>query len=116
MKFFDKMLISKTLQKKNLTCLLRNNIRSTSKFFNNKLSYPLPIKDLTLKEKDPEIYDLIEKEKRRQWVGLELIASENYAGKVVLECLGSVLTNKYSEGYPGARYYGGNEFIDEIEN
>jgi glycine hydroxymethyltransferase len=59
---------------------------------------------------------LIEKEKRRLWAGLELIASENYTSTSVLQCLGSVLTNKYSEGYPGARYYGGNEFIDQIEN
>lgn len=82
----------------------------------NRLSVELPIKDLSLKEKDPELFDLIEKEKRRLWVGLELIASENYASRSVLECLGSVLTNKYSEGYPGNRYYGGNEYIDQIEN
>jgi len=110
------MLVSKIIHKNGSTCYMKNQMRFTQKFFSNKSSYPLPIQDLTLKEKDPEIYNLIEKEKRRQWVGLELIASENYAGKAVLECLGSVLTNKYSEGYPGARYYGGNEFIDEIEN
>ena len=52
----------------------------------------------------------------RQMGGIELIASENFAYKYVMECLGSCLTNKYSEGYPGARYYGGNEFIDKIEN
>jgi glycine hydroxymethyltransferase len=86
------------------------------KSFSTRLSVPLPIKDLPLKEKDPELYDLIEKEKRRLWVGLELIASENYAGRAVLDCVGSVLTNKYSEGYPGLRYYGGNEYIDQIEN
>jgi len=64
---------------------------------------------------DPDLFDLIEKEKNRQWSGLELIASENFTSKAVMQCLGSALTNKYSEGYPGKRYYGGNEFIDEIE-
>nr|KJB72016.1 hypothetical protein B456_011G153900 [Gossypium raimondii] len=65
---------------------------------------------------DPEIHDLIEKEKRRQCRGIELIASENFTSFAVIEALGSALTNKYSEGMPGNRYYGGNEFIDEIEN
>lgn len=69
----------------------------------------------TLEEHDPELYDMIEREKFRQWSGLELIASENFTSKAVFECLGSTLTNKYSEGYPGKRYYGGNEIIDEIE-
>ncbi|CDY47310.1 BnaAnng08840D [Brassica napus] len=65
---------------------------------------------------DPEIHDLIEKEKRRQCRGIELIASENFTSFAVIEALGSALTNKYSEGMPGNRYYGGNEFIDQIEN
>lgn len=65
---------------------------------------------------DPEIHDLIEHEKRRQSHGIELIASENFTSFAVIEALGSALTNKYSEGMPGNRYYGGNEFIDEIEN
>ncbi|KAL6343230.1 hypothetical protein AAG906_021141 [Vitis piasezkii] len=65
---------------------------------------------------DSEIHDLIEKEKRRQCRGIELIASENFTSFAVIEALGSALTNKYSEGMPGNRYYGGNEFIDEIEN
>jgi glycine hydroxymethyltransferase len=69
-----------------------------------------------LQEHDPELYDIIEKEKWRQWSGLELIASENLTSKAVMECLGSCLTNKYSEGYPGKRYYGGQEYIDMIEN
>tara|TARA_B110000211_G_C14052589_1_gene541889 strand:+ start:389 stop:1717 length:1329 start_codon:yes stop_codon:yes gene_type:complete len=64
---------------------------------------------------DNELYQLIELEKKRQFEGLELIASENITSKSVLECLGSVLTNKYSEGYPDKRYYGGNEIIDRIE-
>lgn len=72
--------------------------------------------NLTLKESDPEIYSLIEQEKQRQRSGIELIASENFTSKAVLDCLGSILTNKYSEGLPGKRYYGGNEVIDRIEN
>lgn len=64
---------------------------------------------------DPELFELIKKEKMRQKSGLELIASENFTSKAVLETLGSCLTNKYSEGYPGVRYYGGNEYIDQIE-
>ncbi|XP_065218924.1 serine hydroxymethyltransferase isoform X2 [Planococcus citri] len=69
----------------------------------------------TLEEGDPELSELIKAEKKRQFSGLELIASENFASVAVLQCLGSCLTNKYSEGQPGARYYGGNEFIDKIE-
>jgi glycine hydroxymethyltransferase len=71
--------------------------------------------DRPLIETDPDIADLIEREKARQWRGIELIASENFTSTAVLECLGSILTNKYSEGLPNARYYGGNEFIDQIE-
>ena len=65
---------------------------------------------------DPEISTYIQEEFNRQKDSIELIASENVTSKPVLECLGSVLTNKYSEGYPGKRYYGGNEVIDKIEN
>ncbi|KAL0246241.1 hypothetical protein GEMRC1_007453 [Eukaryota sp. GEM-RC1] len=64
---------------------------------------------------DPHLYTLIKNEEERQRSGLELIASENFTSKSVMECLGSCLTNKYSEGYPGQRYYGGNENIDKIE-
>jgi glycine hydroxymethyltransferase len=70
---------------------------------------------LPLKEHDPVLYDLIEKEKTRQYSCLELIASENFTSRAVMDCLGSALTNKYSEGYPGKRYYGGQEMIDQIE-
>lgn len=70
----------------------------------------------SLSNVDPEIYSIIEKEKQRQKEGLELIASENYVSAAVLEAMGSVLTNKYSEGYPGKRYYGGNEIIDQAES
>ena len=69
-----------------------------------------------LKTVDPEIFDIIEREKERQWKGLELIPSENFTSASILEALGSVMTNKYSEGYPGARYYGGNEWIDMAES
>jgi len=68
-----------------------------------------------LGEVDPEISSIIEKEKDRQRRCISLIASENFAPKAVLEAVGSVMVNKYSEGYPGARYYGGNEFIDQAE-
>lgn len=68
-----------------------------------------------LKKEDPEIYGLIEKEIDRQREGLEMIPSENYVSKSVLEAMGSILNYKYAEGYPGKRYYGGNIYIDQIE-
>jgi glycine hydroxymethyltransferase len=68
-----------------------------------------------LKDADPELFALIEKERERQEHDIELIASENFTSQAVLDCLGSCLTNKYSEGLPGKRYYGGNQFIDQIE-
>ncbi|EEC05609.1 glycine/serine hydroxymethyltransferase, putative, partial [Ixodes scapularis] len=68
-----------------------------------------------LEKEDPEIWELVKEEKRRQVTGLELIASENFASRSVLEALGSCLNNKYSEGYPGQRYYGGTEVVDKIE-
>src|SRR5439155_24576211 len=64
---------------------------------------------------DPEIAALIQKEEERQATQVRLIPSENYVSHAVLEATGSVLTNKYSEGYPGRRYYEGQEFIDQIE-
>merc|ERR1719362_2129633 len=70
-----------------------------------------PLKDL-----DPEMNSIIENEKDRQKRCVNLIASENFAPRAVLEAVGSVMVNKYSEGYPGARYYGGNEFIDQAES
>ncbi|XP_077966750.1 serine hydroxymethyltransferase, mitochondrial-like [Styela clava] len=69
----------------------------------------------TLEQDDPEINSLIKQEKDRQVRGLELIASENFASRAALEAMGSCLTNKYSEGYPGQRYYGGTEIVDKIE-
>jgi len=70
----------------------------------------------SLKDLDPEIYAAIQNEERRQATGLELIASENFTYKAVLEATGSVFTNKYAEGYPGRRYYGGCEFVDVVES
>src|SRR6202451_1755622 len=64
---------------------------------------------------DPAIAELLREEARRQAVGLELIPSENLVSEAVLEAAGSVLTNKYAEGYPGKRYYGGCEFVDRAE-
>ncbi|MBV9182960.1 MAG: serine hydroxymethyltransferase [Acidobacteria bacterium] len=69
-----------------------------------------------LPEVDPEVSAAIEQETRRQHEGLELIASENFVSEAVLEAMGSVFTNKYAEGYPGRRYYGGCEFSDVVEN
>lgn len=66
-------------------------------------------------ERDQEIFDLIKLEKKRQTVGVELIASENFVSNEVLEAVGSVMTNKYAEGYPGKRYYGGCEIVDKSE-
>lgn len=68
-----------------------------------------------LREADPQIFELVEREKRRQASAIQLIPSENFTSRAVLDAVGSIMTNKYSEGYPGARYYGGNEFIDQAE-
>jgi glycine hydroxymethyltransferase len=70
----------------------------------------------TLKTVDPEIYEVIRRETERQAFGLELIPSENFVSEAVLEATGSILTNKYAEGYPGKRYYGGCEFVDQAES
>ena len=66
-------------------------------------------------QRDTQIFDIIEREHQRQQKGIELIASENFVSPQVMEAMGSCLTNKYAEGYPGRRYYGGCEFVDEIE-
>src|SRR5690242_13063217 len=68
-----------------------------------------------LKQADPEVWQAIQNERRRQQHGLEMIASENYTSPAVLAAQGSVLTNKYAEGLPGKRYYGGCEFVDVVE-
>ncbi|KAI7450574.1 Serine hydroxymethyltransferase, partial [Hortaea werneckii] len=71
--------------------------------------------DKSLVETDPEIAEIMKKEIKRQRESILLIASENVTSRAVFDALGSCMSNKYSEGYPGARYYGGNEHIDEIE-
>ena len=70
----------------------------------------------SLKQQDQEVYQAVKGEEKRQKEGMELIASENYVSRAVLEALGSVFTNKYSEGYPGKRYYGGQDFTDQVES
>src|SRR5437762_7286774 len=70
----------------------------------------------TLWRVDPDVARVLASEARRQRDGLELIASENYVSRAVLEAQGSVLTNKYAEGYPGKRYYGGCEYVDVAES
>jgi glycine hydroxymethyltransferase len=69
----------------------------------------------SIKKNDPELFGYISSELERQRTGLEMIPSENFTSEAVLQAAGSILTNKYSEGYPGHRYYGGNQFIDKIE-
>src|ERR671919_2246618 len=69
-----------------------------------------------LKRTDPEVFEAIQKETRRLEDNLELIASENVVSEAVLEAQGSVMTNKYAEGYPGKRYYGGCEYVDIVES
>ena len=69
---------------------------------------------MSIADTDPQIANLIRLEQQRQESTLELIASENHVSKAVMEAAGTVLTNKYAEGYPGARYYGGCKYYDEI--
>jgi glycine hydroxymethyltransferase len=69
----------------------------------------------TLKDSDPLVFEAIQREWVREEDGIELIASENYASRAVLQAQGSILTNKYAEGYPSKRYYGGCEFVDQVE-
>jgi len=74
-----------------------------------------PLHSLSLKQSDAQIFDLVQRETHRQEYGLEMIPSENFVSEAVLEANGSILTNKYAEGLPGKRYYGGCEVVDEIE-
>src|SRR6188474_3300166 len=71
---------------------------------------------MSLQQADSQVFELIAREQQRQESTLELIASENHVSAAVREAAGSVLTNKYAEGYPGARYYGGCEYYDQVEN
>jgi glycine hydroxymethyltransferase len=70
----------------------------------------------SLHDVDPDTFNLIQRETERQEYGLEMIPSENFVSEAVLEAMGSVLTNKYAEGQPGKRYYGGCHVVDEVEN
>ncbi len=74
-----------------------------------------PLTDLPLAQVDPEVAQAIRLEEKRQQETLEMIASENFVPRSILEAQGSVLTNKYAEGYPGRRYYGGCEYVDIVE-
>src|SRR6187431_3583795 len=76
---------------------------------------PVTLRDPSLAERDPDIARLIKEEEVRETVKLRLIPSENYASRAVLEATGSILTNKYSEGYAGKRYYEGQQIIDQVE-
>jgi len=89
--------------------------QSTEQQRKSKMSGSAKILHQNLWESDPELMELIKNEKKRQFHGLEMIASENFTSLSVLQSLSSCLHNKYSEGYPGRRYYGGNEYIDQIE-
>ena len=88
---------------------------SSTKHTKEHISAELERMNRPLREVDPEIAEILELEARRQATGLELIPSENLVSEAVLEAVGSVLTNKYAEGYPGKRYYGGCEFVDRAE-
>lgn len=94
---------------------LVNPTRSKVAAFSNARDWAVDL-NKSLKETDPVLYNIIEDEKIRQRDSLVLIASENFTSKSVLDALGSIMSNKYSEGYPGARYYGGNENIDKAES
>jgi glycine hydroxymethyltransferase len=87
------------------------SMRTSNSALSEKLSLQMPM----LKKTDSQIFNLINQEQERQEFGLEMIASENYTSPAVMEAQGSCLTNKYAEGYPGKRYYGGCHFVDEIE-
>src|ERR1700720_37507 len=88
---------------------------SSTKQTTERASAELERMNRPLREVDPEIAEVLREEGRRQGTGLELIPSENFVSEAVLEAVGSVLTNKYAEGYPGKRYYGGCEFVDRAE-
>ena len=75
----------------------------------------IPYKHSIHMRRDQEIFDLIEMEHKRQLKGMELIASENFVSDEVMQAMGSYLTNKYAEGYPGKRYYGGCQVVDQVE-
>lgn len=107
-------IISASLQAKS-SQEFASSLLSTRRLSTTGLNMSQKVLSQNLAESDPELFQFIQKEKRRQLRGLEMIASENFTSTAVLHALSTCLHNKYSEGYPGARYYGGNEYIDEIE-
>ncbi|KAL8061164.1 hypothetical protein ABFX02_02G069600 [Erythranthe guttata] len=98
------------------SCSSSKGVRVSSKEIESRRNAVRLWGNQTLQNADPDIFKIMENEKQRQFKGIELIASENFVCKAVMEALGSHLTNKYSEGMPGARYYGGNHYIDQIES
>ncbi|KAM7349155.1 serine hydroxymethyl transferase isoform 2-T4 [Cochliomyia hominivorax] len=96
-------------------CTFQGILNQLAAQYSTKMSGNSKLLNSSIKDLDPELTELIREEKQRQIRGLEMIASENFTSLAVLECLGSCLHNKYSEGLPGKRYYGGNQFIDKIE-
>lgn len=90
-----------------------DHVKTLSK--KNKMERVFKTATTRLEDTDPEVFELYNAEKTRQFESIELIASENFTSRAVMECLGSVFTNKYSEGYPKKRYYGGNKIIDKVE-
>ncbi|KAG6039361.1 Cytochrome B translational activator protein cbs2 [Claviceps citrina] len=90
----------------------RGSISSSS---SSRVAFRSVLLGARLEQADPAVFDIVENEKKRQRHFINLIPSENFTSQAVLDALGSPMQNKYSEGYPGARYYGGNEFIDQAE-
>jgi glycine hydroxymethyltransferase len=93
----------------------QSNILLTINLTNNFRNFELNLTKYYQMQRDEQIFELILDEQDRQIHGLELIASENFVSDQVMEAAGSVLTNKYAEGYPGKRYYGGCEVVDQVE-
>src|SRR6056297_3715482 len=92
------------------------NLFYNTKYFVKNCTFVLNLKAQTFMKRDDKVFDIIAKERARQENGIELIASENFVSQQVLEAMGSVMTNKYAEGYPGKRYYGGCEVVDQSED
>merc|ERR1711973_96684 len=104
-------------QIKNIKLHIVTDIKNMDSPISKKMKEDAPDNTLLqpLETTDPDLHAILKKEARRQRCGLEMIASENFTSTSVLDCLGSCFTNKYSEGKVNARYYGGNQFIDEME-
>ena len=99
-----------------LSSAVRTQLKSLKRFGKRSMHTSKPVKqESALAKSDPELYQILESERKRQLKGLQLIASENFTTEAVREAAGSHMMHKYSEGYPGARYYSGNEFVDANE-